>query len=108
MNDKKYFNTVENFQGKLFFRASANCSKILSDKKYIFNAVNPGKTLFFRASASFSKILNGKNIFNTVVNFTANSVFQCKVKKIQYTHRRIQDFFRGGSRTSSSGCVLTA
>ena len=23
-------------------------------------------------------------------------------------HRRIQDFFRGGSNTSSSGCVLSA
>ena len=86
LNDKKYFNTVKDFRSTLFFRASAACSKILNDKKYIFNTVKSGHTLFFRASASCSKILNDKNILNTAKNFTANSVFQDKVKKflIQY------------------------
>ena len=80
----------------LFFRASANCSKILNATKisntvkyFRANSVSQGKRkvaqksrmvqkiysiswkisgqiLFFRASASCSKILNGEKIFNTV------------------------------------------
>jgi len=33
---------------------------------------------------------------------------QARVKELYSLHRRIQDFFGGGSRTTSSGCVLTA
>jgi len=47
-----------NNQGKLFFRASATCSKILNDKKIFENMKNFRATLFFRESTSFSKILN--------------------------------------------------
>jgi len=51
------FNTV--IQGRpLFFRAIANCSKILNVKRIFHTAKNFWATLFFRASASCSKILN--------------------------------------------------
>jgi len=79
LNDKKYFNAVKISRATLFFRASASCSKILNNKQYIFSTVNSGYPLFFRASVSCSKLLNVKSIFNTVKNFTANSVFQGKL-----------------------------
>jgi len=54
---------LENFQGKLCYRASTGCSKILN----VFNTVkNFRATLFFRVSASCAKILIAKSIFNTV------------------------------------------
>jgi len=37
----------------------------------------------FRASANCSNFLNVKSIFNTVKNFRANSVFQCKRKLLK-------------------------
>jgi len=108
---KTYIQYSEKFQGTLFFRASASCSKILNVKR-IFNTVknfrahsvfqdkrkllkNPEcktyiqyskkfqGTLFFGAIASCSKILNVKRIFNTVKNFRAHSVFQDKRKLLK-------------------------
>jgi len=39
---------------------------MLNDKKYIVNTVKFLVKLFFRASASCSKMLNGEKIFNAV------------------------------------------
>jgi len=102
LNDRKYFNTVENSTATLFFKASASCSKVLNNIKYIFSTVNSGYPLFFRASASCSKILNVKSIFNTVKIFNASVVSQesWMVKNIFNT---VKDF-RGNSvfRASAS------
>jgi len=62
--------------GQTIFQGKCTLFKILNDKKYILNTVNSGHALFFRASANCSKILNVKSIFKTVKIFRANSVFR--------------------------------
>jgi len=57
--------------------------KVLNDKKYIFNTVNSGHILFFRASANCSKILKDKTYFNAMKNIRANSVFQGRHKLLK-------------------------
>jgi len=57
---KKYIQYEKNL------RASDSWSKILNGKKYIQYSEKFYGKLFFRASASCSKILNSENIFNTV------------------------------------------
>jgi len=83
LNVKKYFNTVNNLRATLVFRASASCSKILNDIKYIFKTLNSRHTLFFRASASCSKMQNDEKYFNTVKHFRVNSGFQGKCKLLK-------------------------
>ena len=88
LNDKKISIQWNISEQLVFFRASASCSKILNDKKFIFNSVDSGQTLFSAQAQVAQKSWMVKNVFNTVENFTANSVFQGKVKKISI--QRIQ------------------
>jgi len=83
MNNKKYIFITGNSGHPLFFRASANCSKLLNVKS-ISNTVKIFRSNYvFRASASCSKILNDKNYFNTGEKFQGNSVFQGKRKLLK-------------------------
>jgi len=75
----KHFNAMKNFRPTLFFRARANCSRILNDKKYIFNTVNSGHTLFF-GQAQVAKLLNEKKYFNTVKNFRETLFFRANAR----------------------------
>jgi len=79
LNLKSISHTAKHFGATLFFRASANCSKSLNDKKY-FNAVeNSRATPFFRESANCSKVLNNNiNIYIWYCEFRAHCVFQGK------------------------------
>jgi len=68
----------------VFFRASASCSNILNVKAILNRRYSEkflGKLCFSRQAQVAQKSRMIKNIFNTVENFTANSVFQGKVKK---------------------------
>ena len=68
----------------LFFRARANCSKILNDKKYIFNTVK-----IFRAHSLFQdkcKLLKTpecKKYIQYSEQFQGNSVFQGQAQVAQ-------------------------
>ena len=77
------FNTVKNFRAHSVFQGKRKLVKNPERETYIQYSEKFQGTLFFRASASCSKILNVKNIFNTVKNFRAQSVFQGKRKLLK-------------------------
>jgi len=66
-------------QGTLFFRANASCSKILNDKKYFNTVENFGATRVFQGKTKLLKYPECKSIAYsispTVKNSWANSVF---------------------------------
>jgi len=110
LNDEKYIQHSETFQGTLCFSGQAqSCSKILwmikiysmqwnvsgqtlfsgqaqvSQKSWKIKNISihwkiQGKTVFFRKAQSCSEVLKDKKYFNTVKKFRANSVFQGKRK----------------------------
>jgi len=75
MYEVLYIQYSENFQGTLFFRASASCSKILKDTEYFNTVKNSGQTLFFWVSAELLKILNGKKYIQYSENFQGKLCF---------------------------------
>jgi len=84
---KKYIQYSE-IRATLFFRESANCSKILNDKKYIFNTVK-----IFRAPSVFQykyKLLKTpecKKCIQYSEQFQGNCVFQGKRKLLKNPER---------------------
>ena len=72
---------LKNFRANSVFRASASCSKILNEKCISIQWKISGQLCFSGQAQVAQKSWMIKNIFNTVENFTANSVFQGKVKK---------------------------
>jgi len=89
---KCIFNTVKIFRAPSDFQGKRELLKNPECKKHIqYSEIRA--TLFFRARANCSKILNDKKyIFNTVKIFRAHSLFQdkCKLLKTPECKKYIQ------------------
>jgi len=74
--------SIQWIQDNSVFRSSASCSEIPNNEKDIQNSEQFQRTRCFSGQSQVAqKSWMGKKIFNTVKNFTANSVYQGTVKK---------------------------